>query len=818
VTTTSTEDLPRRLLAWSAASVLLFAVPAMMPTGAPSGSSLTVAAPAETTRASVIVEGSTTPGALVAIENGALPVETAGDAAGRFRADVPLRPDTPNALAVTAVWAGGRADATVTVRQIDGQPNGVLRGQVFDSATGEPGQGVHIRYGAVSTTTDSAGGFELHPVPDGTVVAVVDKPDHLPRLASAVVADGQGGAGPTLIQRMAPAQIVGPAGDRFSGTGWDVDIPPGALDEPTALRVTPLQLSGSVEAYGAPIIDIAPDDLRFRKPMAITVSAAMIGLDPQGTQVRGFDPETLTSRRFATTVTGGRLRFEISDVRGEEIRLQPDLAANQSNTDLFCKPYTNTADLLAGSRYVTSHLPIALRLLIGPASFRIWSEYLTPGHPSLDRLRITDPKALREFQQAGRTRDAALSAWQELRHALEHLHLPLGPPDRPTTRQLSDFPSLMYPPNGVGQFLPIDWDGPIFSAPANLAGGVGGAHIDTGPAGGLSIADERHITGPVRLVPHATDKGVRTRVTLEADFTLRVLDAVDFCPGGTGQSLEREFTVPMSRLEVTPHPDGGTYAKPTLFEVEVGLDTARFDHDITDFYPTNDFDGDGVPDAQPWNGASYRLDDCPEIADPGQEDGDQDGIGDACDGDPGSLRGTLTYRKETTWKWKDGSANRWSWAGTYRMNLKYRDGQWNGTDLPGNTWNGTFLHRAEVIGLNCDFTATGDGSGAHDALIDPGGARLGVEHLTGEVLTTEVGSSGPEIPDGEHPSGCYGTSSIITPPPTLTAGTGTLTAGESGRARFTVNDEDRSVYYGNPSVDADGMLTVTRWTGELTSG
>lgn len=260
---------------------------------------------------------------------------------------MPLRPDTPNALAVTAVWAGGRADAAVTVRQIDGQPDGVLRGQVFDGTTGEPGQGVHIRYGAVSTTTDSAGGFELRPVPDGTVVAVVDKPDHLPRLASAVVAGGRGDAGPTLIQRLAPAQIVGPEGYRFSGTGWDVDIPAGALDEPTALRVTPLALSGSVEG-------VRRADHRHRA-----------------------------------------------------------------------------------------------------------------GRPAL-------PQTDSHHGQRGHDRP--------------------GPGGRPSPR--------LRP----GQFLPINWDGPIFSAPANLAGGVGGA-------------DERHITGPVRLIPHATGKGVRTRVTLEADVT-----------------------------------------------------------------------------------------------------------------------------------------------------------------------------------------------------------------------------------------------------------------------------------------------------------
>jgi hypothetical protein len=146
---------------------------------------------------------------------------------------------------------------------------------------------------------------------------------------------------------------------------------------------------------------------------------------------------------------------------------------------------------------------------------------------------------------------------------------------------------------------------------------------------GGAVQDDRSITGQYQVIPDVTRSGVLRAVTLrERNLELDVHDSIDFCPGDLGSSVEQQFTLPMSRLESTPYPSGGTYAKPILIHVSTSLIPEPAD--LTSLYPTNDTDRDEIPDTEPWAGAPYKLDNCPGTFNPEQKDSVGDGIGDAC--------------------------------------------------------------------------------------------------------------------------------------------------------------------------------------------
>jgi hypothetical protein len=580
-----------------------------------SASDLSVSAPSETNRASILITGQAKANAAILIDNGALPTTTTAGLDGRFSADVPLRPDANNRLQVTAAWRNGQAKGAVDVRQRRGQLTGALHGRVIDGASLEPVNDARVSYGTSSATTGADGFYSLTQVPEGTVVAHVRKPSALTRLAVGTVIDGRGEAGLTVLQSLAAPITVGPGPETSVGPGWRVDIPAGALPTPTALRITPLVFSGAMETFGAPLIDLSPSGLRLDKPITVTVDPSVLGLDPRNVQVRGVDPDVGTTRTFDTTVSDAKLQFQMTDLRGEEIR---ESWINAPEEPTRCKPYTSSSQADVALAYLNFTLVPILAAGAGHDALTAYLKYLTPGSPSLTRFKIRNQDELHQFSDTDEARQTLQRVWNAMQAAVSEKRVPLGPPDNPTTRQLKDL--------GVGQNLDITWS-KNFSTPALVAGGVGGAQLTTP---GVSIPDERHIDGPIRLIPHATDRGVRTRVTLEDDLELQVLDSVDFCPGFGGNRFQSIlFTLPMSRLEVTPH-RLGHYVTTQLVEARVKLDTAKLNHDITELYPSNDVDKDGVPDAQPWEGASYKLDNCPAEPNPDQADKDGDGVGDAC--------------------------------------------------------------------------------------------------------------------------------------------------------------------------------------------
>ena len=260
--------------------------------------------------------------------------------------------------------------------------------------------------------------------------------------------------------------------------------------------------------------------------------------------------------------------------------------------------------------------------LVGlPAAKTLWDSYLTPGQASADREVVVDPAILQGFREDAITKAAQQELFEDV--AQEVLN-------SPPALQSKDDPALVDP--SAEDLQEIDdnrllWGKPT-TYPGVLAGGISGTESTAG-----SFIDKREMTGDYELIPEATSKGVLTSVMLTAtNMRLQVWDSVDFCPGA---SIDPYF-VAASDLEKTAYPNGGpadigeaTFAKPAMFYLSTDLDTIPA-IDVTRAYQTNDKDGDGIPDAEPWLGADFPLDNCPNVPNPDQADSNGDGIGDAC--------------------------------------------------------------------------------------------------------------------------------------------------------------------------------------------
>jgi hypothetical protein len=390
--------------------------------------------------------------------------------------------------------------------------------------------------------------------------------------------------------------------------------------------------------FGYPFIELSPSGLKFNRPATLTIDPRVAGLEPNQVEIIGVDPENATTRVFESAVVDGKVRLTINQLAGESIFLS---VLREWLNEGRCTPYAHQEDADAALADVRYRLLPLLLAGSAPDAFLVYNQYLSPGTPTQSRALLASEQSRREFREDPTTQQTLRAVWADLKMSLWNARYSLGPPERPTVRKLETIPDINGRP--LGQGLNIEWGtgwGLLdkFTAPVLLAGGM--STFDLWPTG-VTIPDERHISGLVRLVPHATERGVRDKVDIQANLELRVLDGVDFCQGGAGNPAESVlFTHIMSRLENTPHPNG-RYVTPQLFEAVVPLDTTRLDSDITAAYQSNDRDGDSVPDAQPWEGASFELDNCPDQPNPDQADADDDGKGDLCEGLSPTSNGAL---------------------------------------------------------------------------------------------------------------------------------------------------------------------------------
>jgi hypothetical protein len=214
-----------------------------------------------------------------------------------------------------------------------------------------------------------------------------------------------------------------------------------------------------------------------------------------------------------------------------------------------CEPYPNRTQ----ARMIQAQMLLEVQAIVGlalrnepafPEVLAEWRKYLSGTGGLSTHDLTTDPRdqiAL-SFQRDARhepAEDAVLNhAWSQSAQWLPRLA-------REGSVTLS-FDDLAVPP-ALRRPVP-DYDNNAFTVAANLAGGVGDGvtpDSDFGP-------DFRELGGTITIT-NSPDPSNRlwSRIFMTANFMWTIHDAIDFCPGNAGNSMQERWTITMSRLEAT---------------------------------------------------------------------------------------------------------------------------------------------------------------------------------------------------------------------------------------------------------------------------
>ncbi|MDN3356363.1 hypothetical protein [Actinomadura sp. DC4] len=313
---------------------------------------LTVSAPRTTRSGSVTVRGRTAVRSVVTVSGGVLPAMAVTGRDGTFAVEVGLRPGRRNHLTVRASSGGRRPARRVTVEQRPGKARGRATGRVLDAATRRPVAVATASYGTRTARSGGDGRYTLTGLPDGRLTIAVRAPGRLDGLTAAVLSGGRGQAADASVQRRAAPVRVGPRGGSYSGKGWRVTVPAGAVRKRTGLNLTPLAVTGMKDAFGTGVLDLSPDGLRFARPITVAVDPGAFGRDPARTVIRGLDSGRLTVTTPRTRVVGKEMVFRLDRLGGLEVRADlPETSSGDGAFDImvrYRRPRWESGDLSGG--------------------------------------------------------------------------------------------------------------------------------------------------------------------------------------------------------------------------------------------------------------------------------------------------------------------------------------------------------------------------------------------------------------------------------------------------------------------------------------
>jgi len=161
--------------------------------------------------------------------------------------------------------------------------NRVISGTVRDTSN-NPITGVRVGiHGSENAAfTDHAGEYCLIDAPVGDVRLAFSKPGYI--LASRItrVADDSRALEDAVLVQEGKKFLVGPDGDTLSLAGIQLEIPPGALTEPTEISITPLPPEAAPEKGDTNnlllnCVAFGPDGLKFQKDVTVEIPLSYLG-------------------------------------------------------------------------------------------------------------------------------------------------------------------------------------------------------------------------------------------------------------------------------------------------------------------------------------------------------------------------------------------------------------------------------------------------------------------------------------------------------------------------------------------------------------